>query len=94
MPKKPLLFRLRRFFGLCESELFWMKHFLPASDHIMEELLYAVRHGRLTESTFNVCHDFLEGIPLPSRHHDKLSAVTHFTRQQDITDALIAFLER
>lgn len=93
MNSKPLLFRIRRWLGMCDDEFFWMRHFLPTSDHILDELLSAVRRGRITEGTFAVCRDFLQGIPLSCRWEGVLTVAQHFERQQEITDALLAFLE-
>lgn len=57
-PKHSLLFLLRRFFGLTDPELFWIRAVLLHSPTPFDDMSYAVEVGAVTENTMRECVNF------------------------------------
>lgn len=67
MPKHAFLFRLRRWFGLTRSEIFWMRIVLPSNTDPWNDLFRAVVENVITVSTARECVNFHMATGLPEK---------------------------
>lgn len=76
MPKHSLLFRLRRWFGLVEPELWWIRKILTNSPDPFDDMAYAVEVKAITTNTMRECIAFhrAEGMANPLN----VPALIHF----------------